>query len=125
MLNLVVHLYGGELVHRNDHSLAEEPTTRKVVCDIPGDFIQAVFAFDDFQNAGTRIFKQSGFGIVQIFIFDNRHDIVIEKVVLQANFRNAAAIEQRYRRAVFHRLREVIFRNIVAKPLVRQAFAPQ
>ena len=121
VLNLIVHLYGSELIHRYDHCLAQETTSREVVRDVLCDFIKTVITLDNLQDTRSRVLKQSGLIFVEIFVFDNIDYIIIKEVILKTNGRHTSGIEQRNRRSFRNRLSEVVFGNVVTKPLIRQS----
>ena len=125
MLYLVVHLHRRIFIDGDDHTFAEEAPAWEVVGNILGDLINAILPFDDLQDTGRGVFQQPGLVLVQVFLLDDVHHIVIQEVVLQTDLRDTAGIEQRHRGAVLHRLGEVILRHIVSEPLVGQALAAQ
>ena len=125
MLDLIVHLYSGELIHRYNHSLTQESSSREVVCDILCDFIKAVITLDNLQNAGRRVLQQSGLILVEVFVFDDVDYVVIEEVVLKTNGWNTSGIVQRNRRTFSNGLREVVLGNVVTEPLIGQSLCTQ
>ena len=125
VLHLVIHPHRREFVHGNDHTLSEETPAGKMMGDILGDLVDPVLPLDDLQYPRRRILKQPGFIVVQVFLLDDIHHIVIQEVVLQTDLRHTAGIEQRHRRSVLHRLGKVVFRHIIAEPLVGQPLAAQ
>ena len=96
-----------------------------MVDDVPGNLIQAVIALQNFQFLGVERLQMFDFVIVQIFVFDDLGKIAVEKVVGQTDFGGPIAVKERNRRSVFNALSEVIFRNIIAEPLIRQFFTAQ
>ena len=76
--------------------------------NILGDLINAILPLDDLQNPRGGVFQQAGLVLVQVFLLDDVHHIVVQKVIFQPDLRHTAGIEQRHRGAVLHRLGEVI-----------------
>ena len=109
VLNLIIHLYGSIFIHRYYHCFATETTTRQVMHDISCNFIKSVITLDNLKDSRRGIFKELRFGFVEIFILDNIKHIVVKKIVFKPNLRYSTTIKQRYGRAIFDRLRKVIF----------------
>jgi hypothetical protein len=59
----------------------------------------------------------------QVGFFDQLVDIVIEIGVVEMQLRRPVLVEQRHRRAVFHRLLKVIDRHVIAEHLARAFFS--
>ena len=108
MLHLVVHLHRRILIDGDDHALPKETAAREMMSNILGDLINAILPLDDLQNPRGGVFQQAGLVLVQVFLLDDVHHIVVQKVIFQPDLRYTAGIEQRHRGAVLHRLGEVI-----------------
>ena len=120
VLYFIVHLHCGIFIYRNDHALAEKSPARKMVRNITRNFIQPVVALDNLQNTRGWVFEQTCFVLIQVFIFNNIHNVVIEKIIFQPDFFDAPCIIQRNGGAVLDRLRKIIFRDVIAEPLICQ-----
>ena len=71
------------------------------------------------------LFQLGLLGIVKVFVFEDLVELLAQVFVLVQHFRHALLVEQRHGGAVIHRLAEVVFRDVIAEPLVGLAVAPK
>ena len=80
--------------------------------------IQAFLPLDDLHYAGRRVFQEFLLPVVQFLLLTYLVDVGIEPIIGQAHLRHPSTVKQRHRIAVLYRLSKVVFRHIIAKPLV-------
>ena len=118
LLDLVVHPQRGGLVDGDHHRLAHEAAPQEVRHDVLCHRLQPIVAGDQVVLAPQPLLELLLLLLVEARVLDHRVDVVVEVGVDQLQLRRAVLVEQRHRRAVLHRLLEVVDRHVVAEDLL-------
>ena len=114
-LHLVIHAQRGGLVYRNHHRLANKAPAQKVLHNILRHHIKAVVTRNQVVLPPQRFFQLVLLLGIQIGIFNQAVNIVIQIRVNQLQLRRAVFVKQRHRSTIFNRLLKIVNRHIIAK----------
>ena len=113
--HLVVHFQRRRLVDGHHHRLAQEAAPEKMPDDVLRHGFKPVIAGQDVILAAQLAFELCLLFVVQACRFYGVVDLFVEVGVDQAQFGRAVLVVERNRRAIGHRLLEVVDRDVIAE----------
>src|SRR6266481_502291 len=96
-----------------------------MIDDVFCDRLETIVALYYLDFSREFLFQLFLLGVIQIFVFEDFVKFITQVLVLNKHLWDTLLIEERHRRAVIHRLLEVVLRNIIAEPGIGFAFAPE
>ena len=116
-LHLVVHADGRGLVDADHHRLALKAPPGEMRHHVLGHRLQPVVAGDQVVLAGELPLQFLLLRLVQFRLFQQALHVLVEVFVDQLQFGDAVLVVERHRRAVGHRLLEIVDADVIAEDL--------